>query len=419
MCRMSHIQNIDILYMYDTIIIGGGISGLYAAYKTITKRPNTKLLILERNRTGYLGGRTGNAEFHGTTVVTGAGIGRKKKDKLLLRLLRELGIKTHEFTTGPSYSTVFDGSCDVKATFLKLKASYNATAHSNMTFKKYATTIIGKDAYHQFIMCAGYTDYENEAAQNTLYQYGFEDNYEKWTGFSVPWGALIDKLAHHIGEKNIKYSQNVLEIAKTNEQMSSFTIKTKTNVFECQNIIIATTINPAKVMLGGLITKAQAKVYEQIHSQPFLRIYGKFSKESAHIMKMAAPQLIIVPGPLHKIIPMNADTGVYMIAYTDNVPATMLHEYEKNNKTNRDILCRLLERSLGLPNETLELEAIGEYYWKEGTHYYEPLKGHKTRDDFLKAAQHPLPNVLVVGEMVSKNQGWVEGALESVEQAMS
>jgi hypothetical protein len=136
-------------------------------------------------------------------------------------------------------------------------------------------------------------------------------------------------------------------------------------------------------------------------------------------MKMAAPQLIIVPGPLHKIIPMNADTGVYMIAYTDNVPATMLHEYEKNNKTNRDILCRLLERSLGLPNETLELDDIGEYYWKEGTHYYEPLKSHKTRDEFIKAVQHPLPNVLVVGEMVSKNQGWVEGALESVEQVLS
>lgn len=402
--------------MYDTILIGGGISGLYAAYKIINRCPTTKLLILERNRPGYLGGRTGNADFHGTTVVTGAGIGRKRKDKLLLRLLRELDIPVHEFITSPLYSNEFDGDCDVKATFLKLKANYNITMHSGMTFKKFATSIIGKDAYHKFIMCAGYTDYENEAAYNTLYQYGFEDNYDKWTGFSVPWRILVDKLAQHVGKKNIKQSQNVIEIVKND---SSFTIKTKTNVFECHNVIIATTINPARTMLSSLITKAQTKIYEQIHSQPFLRIYGKFSKESAHIMKMAAPQLIIVPGPLHKIIPMDPDKGVYMIAYTDNAPAVMLHEYEKNNKTNRDILCRLLERSLGLPNETFELDSIGEYYWKEGTHYYEPLKSHKTRDEFIKAAQHPLPNVLVVGEMVSKNQGWVEGALESVEQVLS
>jgi len=106
-----------ILYMYDTIIIGGGISGLYAAYKIIKKSPTTKILILERNRPGYLGGRTGNADFHGTNVVTGAGIGRKKKDKLLLRLLRELEIPIHEFITGPSYSRTLMDKCDVKPYF--------------------------------------------------------------------------------------------------------------------------------------------------------------------------------------------------------------------------------------------------------------------------------------------------------------
>jgi monoamine oxidase len=402
--------------MYDTIIIGGGISGLYAAYKIKKKYPESKLLILERNRHGYLGGRTGNAEFHGTNVVTGAGIGRKKKDKLLLRLLRELDIPIHEFTTGPSYSRALSEKCYVKSLFLKLQADYSATVHSGLTFKQYATSIIGKEEYHHFIMCAGYTDYENESAHDTLYHYGFEDNYEKWKGFAVPWSALIKKLAVHVGEKNIKQSQNVLEIEKT---CSSFKIKTKTDTFESNAVIIATTINPAKTMLSSLITKAQVKLYEQIHSQPFLRIYGKFSKESIRIMKIAAPQLTIVPGPLHKIIPMDPDKGIYMIAYTDNVPATMLHEYEKNNKTNRDILCRLLEQSLDLPKETLELEDISEYYWKEGTHYYAPLKSHKTRDEFIKAVQRPLSNILVVGEMVSKNQGWVEGALESVEQVLS
>jgi hypothetical protein len=30
-----------------------------------------------------------------------------------------------------------------------------------------------------------------------------------------------------------------------------------------------------------------------------------------------------------------------------------------------------------------------------------------------------MPNMLIVGEMVSLNQGWVEGALESVEQVVT
>jgi hypothetical protein len=123
-----------------------------------------------------------------------------------------------------------------------------------------------------------------------------------------------------------------------------------------------------------------------------------------------------VPGPLHKIIPINPNKGVYMIAYSDNEPAKMLHQYAKNTKFNRETLARLLEKSIGLPNNVLELENISEYYWNEGTHYFEPLRGiYKSRDYFLKVAQHPSKNMWVVGEMVSKNQGWVEGALESVE----
>jgi len=40
---------------YDYIIIGGGLAGLYVAYKLNQMEPNAKLLILERNRA--MGGR--------------------------------------------------------------------------------------------------------------------------------------------------------------------------------------------------------------------------------------------------------------------------------------------------------------------------------------------------------------------------
>jgi monoamine oxidase len=57
-----------------------------------------------------------------------------------------------------------------------------------------------------------------------------------------------------------------------------------------------------------------------------------------------------------------------------------------------------------------------DFYWPVGTHYYEPLHGpYKNRREFIYAAQNPMPNVYVVGEVVSQHQGWVEGALESVE----
>jgi hypothetical protein len=79
----------------------------------------------------------------------------------------------------------------------------------------------------------------------------------------------------------------------------------------------------------------------------------------------------------------------------------------------------LIKKSLGIPTEIkIYLSSIVEFYWNIGTHYYTPLnqKKYKNRDKFIKIAQNPTEGILVVGESVSTNQGWVEGALESVER---
>jgi monoamine oxidase len=41
---------------------------------------------------------------------------------------------------------------------------------------------------------------------------------------------------------------------------------------------------------------------------------------------------------------------------------------------------------------------------------------YKSRKEFIKEAQHPKDNIWVVGEVVAQKQGWVEGALSSVEK---
>ena len=80
--------------IHDYIIVGAGVAGLYAGYKLSKKYPRKNILILEANNKHGLGGRAGNDTFYGTSVVTGAGVGRKDKDDLLIRLLKELHIHT-------------------------------------------------------------------------------------------------------------------------------------------------------------------------------------------------------------------------------------------------------------------------------------------------------------------------------------
>ena len=101
--------------------------------------------------------------------------------------------------------------------------------------------------------------------------------------------------------------------------------------------------------------------------------------------------------------------------------AILLKKHLENTEKNRRMFCQLIEQTLGIPDNTLQLIAIKDYYWPIGTHYYKPLNKtlYKTRNNFIKQAQHPEDGILVVGEVVSNNQGWTEGALESVKSALS
>jgi hypothetical protein len=109
-----------------------------------------------------------------------------------------------------------------------------------------------------------------------------------------------------------------------------------------------------------------------------------------------------------------------MIAYTDNEGAIELKEHLDNIPKNRELFCRLLEISLDIPENTLTISSLLDFYWSIGTHYYTPLKdGFKNREEFIREAQHPMPGMVIVGEMIGLNQGWVEGALDSVEKVVT
>jgi len=401
---------------YDIIIVGGGISGLYSAYKILKMVPETKLLVLEGHKKQWLGGRLGNEMFQGTQVVTGAGVGRKEKDYLLIELLRELKVPYNEFQTAPKPAQTISPPCNVKKLINILKKQFKEkSAHSPVkkTFKQFALPILGAELYKNLTVCLGYTDYENEDVYDTLYHYGLEDNFDKWTALHIPWKLLIETIAKKIGYKCIRCSSYVTDIEQVSQ--CNFIVHTEKDIFySCNKVILATTISSVKNLLPGY------PIYQQIHGQNFLRLYGKFTKQSAEIMKQYVPGYTVVPGPLKKIIPMDTDKGVYMIAYTDNEDAKYLKDRLTNTQKNRDYFCELLEEALGIPKGALNLIAIKDYYWPIGTHYYEPLSNtFKNRKDFIKKAQNPMPGMLVVGEMISMNQGWTQGALESVESVVT
>lgn len=396
---------------YDVIIIGGGISGLFSAYKIQKICPDKSILILEKK--SFLGGRMDTYNFYNTTINIGAGIGRKEKDGILIKLLNELKIDYNEYSIDMKYSdtihmnytnTIYS-DIDIPKTICLLKRKYNKKEFARYTFERYAKHILGTIVYKLFVTKLGFSDFEEADAFDVLHYYGLDDNGKGGTGLSIRWSLLIKKIADKIGTNKIRLSSEVISLTPHNE---CFLVNTLKTTFLTEKVIIASTIDTVCRLLPTF------KIYEQVHGQSFLRVYGKFSKPIPELNVYT-----IVPGPLKKIIPINSKECVYMIAYSDNEDANFLNKYSKNNAKNRDFYCNLIEEGLGL-NSKLELTAIKAFYWEIGTHYYEPLnKEYKNRLDFIDRAQHPYKNVLVVGEMIAIHQGWTLGALESVDSVVS
>ena len=443
---------------YDVILIGSGISGLYAAYNIKKQNPNLSILVLEKHKKQWIGGRASNELFYGTELATGAGIGRKR-DKLLKTLQIELGFKIKEFKVTPQFSNLGE-PVDVLKVLDFLRGQYAKYRGPSITFERFAKPLLGADIYNRFLFSSGYTDYEKEDVHETLYNYGMEDNACCLTGFGVHWRETVLALAAKIGESNIKFSQNVVAISGEDGRFSVYTETGREYI--CKKVIVATTITSLRKLFP------KNPVYREIEGQPFLRVYGKFAKQSIPIMKEYVRGYTCVTGLMQKIIPMNADEGVYMIVYNDNKNALSLKSRTDNTEENREYYCRLMERTMGMPAGRLHLIGIRSYYWPVGTHFYKPLhlfsfksptswaemnetsaadfaskmrngvktegisgsnesgsrtpldsKKYETREEFIDAAQHPEDGILVVGEVVSKHQGWVEGALESVNAAVT
>lgn len=418
----------------DVIIIGGGIAGLYAAYQI--KRlapPNTTFLILEKNPKKWLGGRAGNDTFYGADVVVGAGVGRKGKDHALIKLLKDTKVPNSEFTSERIYvpRALFKPD-DIMKTMRILKAEYNKRPehyrHSRKSFKAFFIETLGEGEYRSFVTSTGYTDFEDADIYETLYHYGMDDNVSGWTAIHVPWKDLIETLYQQIGgSRHFRFSTEATCIRKIEDNPGSiFEVTTaalqRQHTYYANKVVVATTVDAVRKIVPG--ASARTSIYQHIQGQPFLIVYAKFDRESTEIMKKYVTSFTVLEkGHLQKMIPMDPSKGVYMIAYSDNDHAKVLKARGalENTRKNCEMYSKWAADALGIPASTpLHIIAIKDYYWQTGTHYYEPLtKEFKTRGEFIHQAQHPMKGMVVVGEMVSRDQGWVEGALESVDKVIT
>lgn len=376
-------------------IIGSGIAGLYTAY-FLKKNGYNNITLFEKHK--HIGGRIKNITFDTIRVVAGAGIGRLESDILLKQLCDELQVKTPIFDSIPSYIGIKPEFTPLQI-IEEMKQVVTKNDKRKKTFKQFATKYLGKKDYNKFVSYVGETDFEHADYIDVIFDYGFEKTFSSGLkAFGINWDEFLDALENILNDTIITGAT-----IKTIKQNKNKTFNVDGKVFD--KVIIATPIEATKKLLSSCIPPSILSLYDNIACQSFARVYVKLN-EPLELGSRSA----ITKFPFQKIIEMNRERCIYMISYTDNDGA----DFWVDNKNDMNIIIeKKLNQILKTKRKVLKSKLV---YWECGTHYYHPLDEHfKNRRDYLDYIQNPIPNLYVVGEAVSTNQGWCEGALESVE----
>jgi protoporphyrinogen oxidase len=402
--------------IYDYIIIGGGIAGLYASF---ILSQNYKILLLEKNN--KLGGRLEEICFHNKFIKMGAGIA-SLNNKHLIKLLDKIKIK-YDIIAGDAnvinkddtyYNKKYHNNLikEIKKKVIELrekKIKYNHLTYKQFLYKYFPK----KDVDNYFLHCE-YNDFLDGDVDYHIKYYPITDNsFAKYKIVYLKWLNVILKLQEFI-KHNKGQIKTSYEVNKINYEENIYTVN---NNYQCYNLVLATTIKPLVYLLKNSNIKVPYEYSKIINSVPFVRIYT-YHKNGHNFVAPDIDYYNIIPdkNPLQKIIVITQDKFL-MASYSDNENAKFWKQFlnkdgkiKNKNKLKERVLYYLRKIN---PN-TSKIDDIVIHYWEEGVHYFKPMKGNLEK--IFDKLNHPLPNLYIIGEQISYRQGWVEGAVESVDR---
>lgn len=386
--------------MYDYIIIGGGIAGLYMnALLANTKKYKT--LLIEKNNN--LGGRAIETKFHNKYIKLGAGIAAPH-NKHLLQVLDKLKIEYNIYPA--TINLLFDTKFNMYDAIKKIIKKYRTLKKQNNTdiyylnVEQFIKKYFGKDFFEEYNKIAEYKDYLKSDLEYYIKYYPITDHDPSaYKLISLKWTDLINKLENIIKQYNQQIKLNfTVDNIKLNDDTYIINNKYKT-----KNIIFAITINNLQTILNKTnIIDIKYKKY--IGSIPFLRIYTYH--KNGH--KLNIPRYNITDNQIEKIIVISEE--ILMISYSDYKYAN--YWYNLYNTDKEKLLDKLKQLFIKSTGQNIDIDDIEFAYWNEGIHYYYPQKDIKL-NKIISNLSNPCDNIYVIGEMLSYKQGWVEGAIES------
>jgi len=379
--------------IYDYIIIGGGLAGIYCYHRLQNMNPNLKIILLEKN--DYVGGRMKDTNFYGTTIKLGGGVVDETCTHML-HLLKTFEIELSNFKS--NLVDIYLPKFDINDAIQQIKQKYydNEGSRIDLTVNDFLHTHFDINFIKLFYLYADYTDFHCQDINDFINSYPIDDltRIEQYLCI-FKYNDLFNKLKKN---KNIILNYQVEYIQK-NEINGLFIIN---DVYHTHNIITATTVNCLKKLFNY-------DFLDEIKSVPFCRNFI-YSNDLSKIHK----DVVLVKNELKKMIKIN--DNVLMIIYCDSNNANFWNKVNDYDKVKPGLQVKVIKKLLLENDPKLNIDIIDHlhHFWDEGIHYYVP-ENQMDRKNWIISNMNPEENVYVCGEMLSIKQGWMEGAVQSVD----
>ena len=394
--------------IYNTIIIGCGISGLYLGSQ-LSDSIND-ILLFERNN--YLGGRA--YTIYNKNYQYEAGCARfNDNHKNLIKLIKKF--KLQKIKIPSSWTNIssknnsdYEDVNELITDLIKLSEKTSKNVKMNNTLYTLCQKLLGNEnanflgnnhPYYSEIYSTNGIDAIQSVKLDLREDKQF---YIIKEGVTEIINCLVKDIKSKIGNK-IKTNHELKYISKIN------------NIFEL------TFQNGEKYLCHKLVLAMDSCALKKIHylkkynnllnsviCLPLLRIYQKYPLNSKGEVWFKDLGKIVTTQKIRYIIPINEEQGIIMISYTDAKYSNYWKKHIDNN-TLEEKLKEELDKLF--PNKKIpKPKWTKDYYWKYGACYWKP--GFDSEKVSKKVANLE-DNLYICGSNYSKRQAWMEGALES------
>lgn len=414
----------------EIVIIGAGIAGLRCGIELLHKRPQAKIVMLEKYN--YIGGRVvtykktlQDVKGKCTHLQWEIGAGRIfTAHKRTMELIEKYKLTAIPLSSNQSMEiqgelkpNTFESLLEM---FLPLLKEFEPSILARHTLRQLFSMLL-KEKTNEFLLQFPYRA-EVDTLRADLAIESFEREMGTYEGFVVikeGLSALIKAMQDEFEKAggSILKNQEVTDIQKDRD---TYLVKTKTAagdvLFEAKTVVCALHSDALK----KIPCFSNWETLSHLKMEPLFRIYAVFPSKDGISWFSDIPRTVF-SGPVRYFIPINPACGIVMLSYTDGRDARFLEKlfHEKGESMLEDFLLNEL-RTVFPEKEIPDTLFFKPHPWTEGCTYWLPgsYNPKELSENALQPFPETMPGVYCCGESFSLQQAWMEGALAHADELL-